>query len=63
MGSRCSTRAIKENLEGERGSAIKRPELKMNQDLRKGREGRVLLLHSCTGAPLSLLLPRAAGLI
>lgn len=43
MGSRCSSRAIKENLEGERGSAIKRPELKMNQDLRKGREGRVLL--------------------
>lgn len=28
VGSRCSTRAIKENLEGERGSAIKGPELR-----------------------------------
>lgn len=28
VGSRCSTRAIKENLEAERGSAIKGPELR-----------------------------------
>lgn len=35
----------------------------MNQDLRKEEREESCSLHSCTGAPPSLLLPRAAGLI